>query len=164
MPAHILDTIADTLLVTAITGTTLVLLSLAFRAIINRIAFPGMKKAERKAFLQSKTLRERLFITYIRKLDPDEIAEPDLVRWFLTGFNISALTLLMAEILIWLDNLLFWINGQRVDIDFYVRYFHVNWESIDDFLGVVTLSTLPICILLALPNLLRIRAERGDKI
>lgn len=151
-----IDLLIDVILVTAISVVLLWCNSLLFRAVINRVALFDLGK-------NKKTFRQRLFITYVRELCHEDCEEMGLVKWFVAWFDISVAALVTAEVLIWIDTIILLVDGQRVYLDFYVLSFHVTWDSLDEFLGIFVFGAFPVSLLLALPVLLRIRAERKNK-
>lgn len=162
MPYSISDVIIDAILVTVISITILALNSFIFRAVINRAAFLGMEKSDVKKFIKSHSFKARFFITYINELDPMEHDGLGLAKWFQAWFKISAAAIVASEVLIWLDQLLAFVYGQRLYLNFYVLGFHATWYSIDELLGIPALGAFPISLILALPVILRLRANRKN--
>jgi hypothetical protein len=153
--------IFEIIVVGTVIGAILAFNSFAFRAIINRVAFLGMDKDAVKKFVKSQTFSARFFITYI-DFDLSKSDETGLAKWFLVWHRISLAAAVPTVILILIDISFELFFNQNLYIAFYVADFLVTYELIDYILGGIMLGAFPLSFLLALPVILRIRAERDD--
>jgi len=157
------DLIMSTTIISALIIFAIVFCGKFFRSLIIGNALYGMDTESNKKLMESQTLPDRLFMTYIWKFSLEGKRKMGFAIWFLVWHCIHIISSLTVLIWGWYEVYLFVSSGREIIFAFYVFGMRITHGNVVNTLLALIMLSLPVSILLAVPITAILRKSgKGD--